>query len=122
VDRQGLSGTQRFFTRFLGREAAAAAEAESRAWLMKCPNCGFQRSVWETGGVRYKASGGSSRVMMKCPSCGQTGWHRIEKGPNFPTASGPAWPLVRLILGMMFFIFLLVAAILLLVFKLTGLI
>jgi predicted RNA-binding Zn-ribbon protein involved in translation (DUF1610 family) len=122
MDRKSMSGTQRFFTRFLGREAAAAAEAESRAWLMKCPNCGLERSVWETGGVRYKASGGSSRVRMKCPGCGQTGWHRIEKGPNFPATSGPAWPLVRLILGMMVCIFLVVAAILLLVFKLTGLI
>ena len=122
MDRRGLSGTQRFVTRFLGREGAAAAEAESRAWLMKCPNCGFERSVWDMGGVRYKASGGISRVMVKCPGCGQTGWHRVEKGPNFPTTSGPAWPLVRLILGMLLCIFLLVAAILLTVFKLTGLI
>lgn len=122
MDRQGLSGTQRFFTRMLGREAAAAAEAESRAWMMKCPNCGFERSVWETGGVRYKASGGTKRVMMKCPNCGHTGWHRVEKGANFPTTGGPAWPLVRLILGMVFLILLLCAAILLTVFKLTGLI
>lgn len=121
ADRE-LSGTQRFFTRMLGREGAAAAEAESRGWLMVCPNCGFERSVWETGGVRYKASGGSSRVMMPCPNCGKTGWHRVVKGPNFPTTSGPAWPLVRLILGMVLGILLLCAAIVLTVFRLVGLI
>jgi hypothetical protein len=110
------------FMRLLGPETAAAMEAESRAWLVICPHCSFSRSVWETGGTRYKASGGTSRVMMRCPGCGQTGWHRIEKGPNFPTTSGPVWPLVRLILGLILVIGLVVAGILFLVFKLTGLI
>lgn len=108
------------FARLLGPETAAAMEAESRAWLVICPHCGFSRSVWETGGTRYKASG-TSRVRMRCPSCDQSGWHRIEKGPNFPTTSGPVWPLIRLIVGLILIILLAVAGILLLVFKLTGL-
>lgn len=110
-----------FFLRLLGPEGAAAAEAESKAWLVTCPNCDFSRSVWETGGTRYKASG-ESRQMMRCPSCGQMGWHRVHKGPNFPTSTGPVWPLVRLILGLLLLILLAVAGVLLLVFKLTGLI
>jgi predicted RNA-binding Zn-ribbon protein involved in translation (DUF1610 family) len=109
------------FLRLLGPEGAAAAEAESRAWLVTCPNCGFSRSVWDTGGVRYKASG-TSRWGMRCPECGQTGFHLVHKGPNFPTSTGPAWPLVRLILGLVLLILLAVAGVLLLVFRLTGLI
>ncbi len=110
-----------WFLRLLGPEGAAAAEAESRAWLVTCPNCGFSRSVWKMGGSRYKASG-SSRIRVRCPNCGQTGWNRVEKGPNFPTDTGPAWPLVRLIILMVLLILFGVAGILFLVFRLTGLI
>ena len=109
------------FLRLLGPEGAAAAEAESRAWLVICPTCGFSRSVWDMGGTRCKASG-TSRIRVNCPNCGQTGWHRIEKGPNFPADTGPAWPLVRLIVGMVLLILLAVAGLLLLVFRLTGLV
>jgi predicted RNA-binding Zn-ribbon protein involved in translation (DUF1610 family) len=119
MEDRSLSRGQRFFARLLGAEAAAAMEAESRAWLIVCPHCGFARSVWDTGGVRYKASG-ASRVGMACPRCGRTGWHRIEKGPDFPAATGPVWPLVRLILALLLLILLAVAAILFALFKLIG--
>jgi hypothetical protein len=109
------------FARLLGPEAAAAMERESRAWLVVCPHCGFSRSVWDMGGTRYKASG-TSRIRVRCPGCGQAGWNRVEKGPDFPADTGPAWPLVRLVVGMVMLILLAVAGILLLVFKLTGLI
>ena len=75
----------------------------------------------DAGGTRYKASG-ESRQGMRCPNCGKMGWHRVHKGPDFPTSTGSAWPLVRLIIGMVLLILLAVAGILLLVFKLTGLI
>lgn len=94
-------------------------EAESRGWLIVCPDCGLARSVWETGGVRYKASG-TSRVGMACPRCGRTGWHRIEKGPDFPTATGPVWPLVRLILATVILVALFVAASLFALLELIG--
>jgi len=110
-----------WFLRLLGPEGAAAAEAESRAWLVTCPNCGFSRSVWEMGGTRYKAAG-TARWRFRCPNCGQMGWHQVHKGPNFPTTTGPVWPLVRLVCGMILLILLAVAGILLLVFRLTGLI
>jgi ribosomal protein S27E len=119
MEERALSGSQKFFTRFLGPEAAAAAEAESRAWLVLCPDCGFERSVWDTGGVRYRASG-NARLRMRCPACGTTGWQKLVKGPNFPTARGPVWPLVRLVAILVLLILLLVAAILLTIFRLTG--
>ena len=84
-------------------------------------NCGFSRSVWEMGGVRYKAAG-TARRAMRCPNCGKMGWHQVHKGPNFPTDRGPAWPLVRLVIVMVLLILLAVAGVLLLIFRLTGLI
>src|SRR4051812_32309788 len=78
----------------------------------RLPHCGFERSVWETGGVRYRASG-SSRVRMACPRCGRTGWQKILKGPDFPAVRGPVWPLVRLVVGLVLAILLVVAAIVL---------
>ena len=110
-----------WFLRLLGPEGAAAAEAESRAWLVTCPNCNFSRSVWDMGGIRYKAAG-TPRRMLRCPHCGQSGWHLVHKGPDFPAGTGPSWPLVRLVIVMVLLILLAVAGILLLVFKLTGLI
>lgn len=111
-----------WFLRLLGPEGAAAAEAQSKAWLLVCPNCGFSRSIWEMGGIRYKATGGTALKLVHCPSCGQTGWHRTVRAPDFPSDPAPTWPLVRLILAMVVAIWLVVAAILLTAFKLTGLI
>jgi predicted RNA-binding Zn-ribbon protein involved in translation (DUF1610 family) len=121
MDDRTASRTQHLFARLLGPEAAVAMEAESRAWLLVCPHCGFTRSVWDTGGVRYKSSG-AGRVGMTCPNCGRAGWQRIEKGSNFPATRGPVWPLVRLVVGLVLAIWLVVAALVLTIFKLTGLI
>lgn len=110
-----------WFLRLLGPEGAVAAEAESRAWLVTCPHCGFSRSVWDMGGVRYKAAG-TPRRLLGCRNCGRRGWHQVHKGPNFPASSGPTWPLVRLVIAMVLLILLAVAGVLLLVFKLSGLI
>ena len=73
-----MSGTQRLFTRFVPKSWAASMEAESRQWMVKCPNCGFERSVWELGGIRWKAAG-NARQRLRCPTCGQMGWHVVYK-------------------------------------------
>ena len=95
--RQGLSFAQRLFTGLVDAETAAAMEAHSRAWLAACPHCGHVRSIWELGGIRYKAAG-RPRTRLRCPRCGQGGWHRVYKAEDFPTTSAPTWPLVRAIL------------------------
>ena len=119
MDRKNMSRTQRFFTRLAGAETAAAMEAHSRAWLVECPNCGHQRSIWELGGIRYKATG-NPRTRLRCPKCGQAGWHKVHKAANFPTTHAPAWPLVRLILSVLLCALILVAVITGIVLKLTG--
>ena len=95
--RQGLSFTQRLFTGLVDARTAAAMEAHSRAWLVACPHCGHVRSIWDIGGIRYKAAG-KPRTYLRCPRCGSGGWHRVYKAADFPVTSAPLWPLVRLIL------------------------
>jgi len=69
MPRSDLSRTQRLATRLLPWWADAM-EAESREWRTSCP-CGHEFSVWDAGGVRFKASGTTTTV-LRCPSCGQT--------------------------------------------------
>ena len=68
---------QRFFTSVLPAAWARDMEAESRSWLARCP-CGATRSIWDLGGIRWKARGSPSRL-MRCPHCGQLRMHRISR-------------------------------------------
>ncbi|MBX3002250.1 MAG: hypothetical protein KF893_27240 [Caldilineaceae bacterium] len=68
---------QRFFTRILPRAWAESMRAESEQWMVQCP-CGFERSVWEMGGIRWKAVG-NPRRRGGCPQCGQVTWHTLQK-------------------------------------------
>lgn len=72
---------QKLFTRFVSPERKAKMEAESRTWMIRCLKCGYERSVWETGGVMYKASG-TSWQFRRCPQCGKRSWHKVyQKKP-----------------------------------------
>ncbi len=53
-------------------------EAESRNWMVKCP-CGFERSIWELGGVRYRARSRGKKMLGRCPQCGRIRWHSVYK-------------------------------------------
>jgi len=115
----GMSRTQRLVTRFVDAETAAAMEAHSRAWLVECPNCGHTRSIWDLGGIRYKATG-NSRVFGRCPQCGKRSWHKLGKAANFPATRAPAWPLIRLILSVTVAALILIAILAGIVLKLAG--
>ncbi len=116
---KGLSRTQRFFTRFVDSETAAAMEAHSRAWLVQCPKCGFERSIWDLGGIRYKATG-NQRNLGRCPACGKRSWHKVHKAADFPTTHAPAWPLIRLILSVTVAALILGAILVGIILKLAG--
>jgi predicted RNA-binding Zn-ribbon protein involved in translation (DUF1610 family) len=63
---------QRLVTRLMpGR--AAEIERESRQWDVACPRCGDTRSVWDLGGIRYKAASKGKRIGTTCPECGERG-------------------------------------------------
>lgn len=72
-----MSKIQSFLQKVLPKKWATDMEAESRAWMVRCP-CGHKRSIWELGGVRWKASG-NPRRLLACPACGQTTWHTVVK-------------------------------------------
>jgi hypothetical protein len=52
-------------------------EAASRAWQISC-RCGFTESVWEAGGIRWKAKG-NKRRFRSCPKCGERSWHTVSR-------------------------------------------
>ncbi|HEV7280904.1 MAG TPA: hypothetical protein VGN57_11935 [Pirellulaceae bacterium] len=70
---------QRLFQIVVPRSWRDSMEAESRRWMMQCP-CGHEKSVWDAGGVRWKAKGEPRRRTL-CPKCGVT-WHRVYFKPD----------------------------------------
>jgi hypothetical protein len=67
---------QRVLQAIFGQRLAEEMEAESRSWMVRCNACELERSVWETGGVRWKASGRKLRL-MRCPRCDRVRWHTL---------------------------------------------
>lgn len=57
-------------------------ERESREWWITCPSCGFERTYWDIGGVRYKAKSKGKWVGQRCPRCGKRGMHPVEHRPG----------------------------------------
>lgn len=55
---------------------AAKIEADSRRWMVHCKHCGFERSVWDYGGMRYKARGTVWRY-GRCANCGRSSMLRV---------------------------------------------
>ena len=53
-------------------------KAESQTWIMHCPNCGQQTSVWDAGGLRYKARGEPS-WRRRCQTCGEVAFHKVTR-------------------------------------------
>jgi predicted RNA-binding Zn-ribbon protein involved in translation (DUF1610 family) len=82
-----LSLTQRIVMR-LAPGRAADIERQSREWFIVCPNCGFERTYWDIGGVRYKARSRGKRIGLRCPSCGKRAMHPVDHRPS----SGSARP------------------------------
>ena len=54
------------------------AEAESRKWVATCPRCQAESSVWDMGGMRYKAYG-TKIALMRCPKCGKASPMQIHR-------------------------------------------
>ena len=64
--------------RLMSPARRARAEAESRAWKATCPNCGTKTSIWDLGGLRYKAVGKPLRGLT-CRVCGKVGLHKVAR-------------------------------------------
>lgn len=56
-------------------------ERESREWMIQCPKCGREKSVWDAGGIRYRARG-NPRKLGRCSQCGKLRFLRIYRATN----------------------------------------
>jgi len=72
-----MSSTQKFLLAILPKSWAQGMEAESRAWMLKCP-CGHAKSIWDWGGIRWKAAGNPKKY-LRCTQCGEMTWHTCMK-------------------------------------------
>ena len=72
-----MTTLQRFLVSIVPETWARSMEKESRLWMIRC-SCGHERSVWDAGGIRWKAFGNPRRYLY-CPRCGQSGWHQFFK-------------------------------------------
>ena len=66
---------QEFLMAILPKAWGEDMQAESLSWMMRC-TCGFETSVWESGGIRWKAKGSPKRFLV-CTQCGQRTWHTV---------------------------------------------
>jgi hypothetical protein len=73
-----MTRLQTFFTRIFPARWAASMQAESRSWMMRCDDCGHAESVWDRGGIRWKAAG-KPRILDRCPRCGKRTWHTVTR-------------------------------------------
>ncbi len=73
-----MSFVQRLIQRF-APDRAAEIERESREWFVVCPECGRSASLWELGGVRYKAASKGKRILARCSGCGKRVMARVER-------------------------------------------
>lgn len=69
---------QRLILAVMPRRLHAEIEAHSRQWMVRCPECGTERSVWELGGVRWRAAG-KPRWYRRCIGCGRRVWHEVYR-------------------------------------------
>jgi hypothetical protein len=72
-----MSLLQKLFVGLLPRKWVESMEVSSRAWMTRCP-CGFERSLWEAAGIRWKGSG-KEHLYLSCPKCGQSHWNTVYK-------------------------------------------
>ena len=70
---------QKFISSVLPKSWAADIQAESERWLLTCPNCGTVRSIWDIGGVRYKAYSKGKKVLVRCTQCKERHMMPLEK-------------------------------------------
>lgn len=66
-----MSLVQNLLMKILPVRWAQEMEAESRSWRVRCP-CGREKSIWDLGGVRWKASGARTFYGV-CTECGWAG-------------------------------------------------
>ena len=76
--------TENSFQRFKNKmkqksaDRKEAIKKESMQWGFICKECKERSSIWEAGGMRYKAKG-EPRIYIKCPKCGVKAMQKVTK-------------------------------------------
>ena len=85
-----MSFLQRLFMAIFPRSWAESMEADTRTWKVQC-GCGFARSLWDLGGIRWKTVGRPrTRTYLRCPQCGRRSWHAVVREPPQSTPAPAA--------------------------------
>jgi hypothetical protein len=74
---------QKLFTSILPKSLAQDMEAASRKWMLTCSSCGHKVSVWELGGIRWKACENPTKL-KRCSACGKFSWMTGKKEGSTP--------------------------------------
>ena len=81
--RTNRSLFQRLILAFVSDATARDMEAHSRAWKLVCSACGGKTSIWDAGGIRWKAKGRPTTLtVIRCSTCGKRTTHRLEHDPG----------------------------------------
>ena len=69
-----MAGFRDMISKVMPKTWAAQAEAESRQWMIRCEACGYEQSVWDAGGMRWKADWTSSAFEISARNILSDGW------------------------------------------------
>lgn len=74
-----MSLFQRLFAWIMPVATFQKMKEESQHWFILCPSCGFKKSVWDMGGIRYKAKSIGKVRRLFCPQCREKRWFKWVK-------------------------------------------
>jgi DNA-directed RNA polymerase subunit RPC12/RpoP len=72
---------QRVFLRILPDHVADDMRSESDAYVGTCKNCAKEFSIWDAGGIRYKATSAKKHSSARCPHCRSVQMVKFERRP-----------------------------------------
>ena len=74
-----MSRVQRFLLTIVPKSWRASIIRESKRWRIRCLTCQYSQSVWDAGGVRWKAYSRGKRICAACPCCGRLRCAAVER-------------------------------------------
>ena len=72
-----MSLIQKIIKFFVSARTFSKIKLESEEWYFKC-DCGNEFSVWDTGGIRYKAKGNPLKA-ARCTKCNKIAVRKLYK-------------------------------------------
>ena len=92
---------QRVVLSILPRRWGENMQRDSQVWRVRCCTCNHSTSIWDAGGIRWKALSVGKRIMIRCRQCNQLRAAAVERmetkvPPDISRKSGegrPAAPL-----------------------------